>query len=128
MAAPFRHRFPLSVSSAQDPGFPDPRAEADRIARVLRARPSWCPDQAKPRSRSGPTSPPLPSSVGTTGPATARTSGGQDTYSGPWNARTSPILEVGNPAGPFIPLRDAIAMPCQFANVRLLTVNRVLSA
>jgi hypothetical protein len=52
-----------------------------------------------------------------------RTSGRQDTYSGPWNARASPILEVGNPAVPFIPLRGTIAMPRQFANVRLLTVH-----
>jgi hypothetical protein len=77
MAAPFRQRFPLSVSSAQDPGFPDPRAEADRIARVLRAQPSWCPDQALPRSHSGPTSPPLPSSVGSAAPATPEPAAGR---------------------------------------------------
>ena len=48
---------------------------------------------------------------------------GQDTYSGPWNARTSPILVIGNTGDPFIPLRDAVAMTRQLANARLLTVR-----
>jgi pimeloyl-ACP methyl ester carboxylesterase len=48
---------------------------------------------------------------------------GQDTYTGPWNARTSPILVIGNTTDPFIPLRDAIAMTRQLANARLLVVR-----
>ena len=48
---------------------------------------------------------------------------GQDTYTGPWNARTSPILVIGNTTDPFIPLRDAIAMTRQLANARLLVVH-----
>ena len=48
---------------------------------------------------------------------------GQDTYNGPWNAPTSPILVIGNTTDPFIPLRDAIAMTRQLANARLLVVR-----
>jgi pimeloyl-ACP methyl ester carboxylesterase len=48
---------------------------------------------------------------------------GQDTYSGPWNAPTSPILVIGNTTDPFLPLRDAIAMTHQLANARLLVVR-----
>jgi pimeloyl-ACP methyl ester carboxylesterase len=48
---------------------------------------------------------------------------GRDTYSGPWNAPTSPILVIGNTTDPFLPLRDAIAMTRQLANARLLIVR-----
>jgi pimeloyl-ACP methyl ester carboxylesterase len=48
---------------------------------------------------------------------------GQDTYSGPWNAPTSPILVIGNTTDPFLPLRDAIAMTHQLGNARLLVVH-----
>ena len=48
---------------------------------------------------------------------------GQDTYSGPWDAPTSPILVIGNTTDPFIPLQDAIAMTRQLANARLLVVR-----
>lgn len=48
---------------------------------------------------------------------------GQDTYSGPWNAPTSPILVIGNTTDPFLPLRDAIAMTRQLGNARLLVVR-----
>jgi pimeloyl-ACP methyl ester carboxylesterase len=48
---------------------------------------------------------------------------GQDTYNGPWNAPTSPILVIGNTTDPFLPLRDAIAMTRQLANARLLVVH-----
>ena len=48
---------------------------------------------------------------------------GQDTYNGPWNARTSPILVIGNTTDPFLPLRDAIAMTRQLGNARLLVVH-----
>jgi pimeloyl-ACP methyl ester carboxylesterase len=48
---------------------------------------------------------------------------GQDTYSGPWNAPTSPILVIGNTTDPFLPLGDAIAMTRQLANARLLVVH-----
>jgi pimeloyl-ACP methyl ester carboxylesterase len=48
---------------------------------------------------------------------------GQDTYTGPWNARTSPILVIGNTTDPFLPLRDAVAMTRQLANARLLVVH-----
>ncbi len=48
---------------------------------------------------------------------------GQDTYNGPWNAPTSPILVIGNTTDPFLPLRDAIAMTRQLANARLLVVR-----
>ncbi len=48
---------------------------------------------------------------------------GQDTYTGPWNAPTSPILVIGNTTDPFIPLQDAIAMTHQLANARLLVVH-----
>jgi hypothetical protein len=41
---------------------------------------------------------------------------GQDTYNGQWNARTSPILVIGNTTDPFLPLRDAIAMTRQLAD------------
>jgi pimeloyl-ACP methyl ester carboxylesterase len=47
----------------------------------------------------------------------------QDTYRGPWNAPTSPILVIGNTTDPFIPLRDAVAMARQLANARLLVVH-----
>ena len=43
------------------PRLPDPRAEADWIARALRAKSSWCPRPGITRSRSGPTSPPAQS-------------------------------------------------------------------
>jgi hypothetical protein len=118
----------LGVMGEQDPGFPD-RAEADWIARALRAQAVMVPRPGTPHSRSGPTSPPLPAcaswnrspavlrtrliqpsvsaetgadrwrthlaaesdvnAAGSAAPAAARTSGGQDTYSGPWNARTA---------------------------------------
>ena len=48
---------------------------------------------------------------------------GQDTYNGPWNAPTSPILVIGNTTDPFLPLQDAIAMTRQLANARLLVVR-----
>jgi pimeloyl-ACP methyl ester carboxylesterase len=48
---------------------------------------------------------------------------GQDTYSGPWNAPTSPILVIGNTTDPSTPLHDAIAMTHQLANARLLVVR-----
>ncbi len=48
---------------------------------------------------------------------------GQDTYSSPWNAHTSPILVIGNTTDPFLPLRDDIAMTRQLANARLLVVH-----
>jgi pimeloyl-ACP methyl ester carboxylesterase len=48
---------------------------------------------------------------------------GQDTYNGPWNARTSPILVIGNTTDPFIPLRDTVAMTRQLGNARLLVVH-----
>ena len=48
---------------------------------------------------------------------------GQNTYNGPWNARTSPILVIGNTTDPFLPLRDAIAMTRQLGNARLLVVH-----
>ncbi len=48
---------------------------------------------------------------------------GQDTYTGPWNAPTSPILVIGNTTDPFLPLRDAIAMTHQLGNARLLVVH-----
>ena len=48
---------------------------------------------------------------------------GQDTYNGPWNAPTSPILVIGNTTDPFLPLQDAIAMTRQLANARLLVVH-----
>lgn len=46
-----------------------------------------------------------------------------DTYRGPWNAPTSPILVIGNTTDPSTPLRDAVAMTRQLANARLLTVH-----
>jgi hypothetical protein len=154
----------LGVMGEQDLGFPDPAGrKLTGSAASCAPKPSWCPRRALPRSRSGPTSPPLPSCAswnrspavprarliqpsmsaetgadrwlthraaepdvnvaGSAAPAAARTSGGQDTHSGPWNARASLIPEVGNPTGPFIPLRDAIAMPSRLANVRVLTVH-----
>jgi pimeloyl-ACP methyl ester carboxylesterase len=47
----------------------------------------------------------------------------QDTYRGPWNVPTSPILVIGNTTDPFIPLQDAIAMTRQLADARLLVVR-----
>ena len=47
----------------------------------------------------------------------------QDTYSGPWNAPTSPILVIGNTTDPSTPLRQAITMTRQLANARLLVVH-----
>ena len=46
-----------------------------------------------------------------------------DTYRGPWNAPTSPILVIGNTTDPSTPLRDAVAMTRQLANARLLIVH-----
>ena len=48
---------------------------------------------------------------------------GHDTYDGPWNAATGPILVIGNTTDPFLPLQDAIAMTSQLANARLLVVR-----
>ena len=48
---------------------------------------------------------------------------GQDTYSGPWNAPTSPILVIGNTTDPFLPLQADIAMTRQLGNARLLVVR-----
>jgi pimeloyl-ACP methyl ester carboxylesterase len=48
---------------------------------------------------------------------------GQDTYTGPWNTPTNPILVIGNTTDPFLPLRDDIAMTRQLANARLLVVH-----
>jgi pimeloyl-ACP methyl ester carboxylesterase len=45
------------------------------------------------------------------------------TYSGPWNARTRPILVIGNTTDPSTPLREAIAMTHQLASARLLVVR-----
>jgi pimeloyl-ACP methyl ester carboxylesterase len=46
-----------------------------------------------------------------------------DTYRGPWNAHTSPILVIGNTTDPSTPLQDAIAMSHELANARLLVVH-----
>jgi pimeloyl-ACP methyl ester carboxylesterase len=48
---------------------------------------------------------------------------GQDTYTGPWNAPTSPILVIGNTTDPFLPLQADIAMTRQLGNARLLVVH-----
>ena len=48
---------------------------------------------------------------------------GQDTYTGPWNAPTSPILVIGNTTDPFLPLQAEIAMTRQLGNARLLVVH-----
>ncbi len=48
---------------------------------------------------------------------------GQDTYSGPWNAPTSPILVIGNTTDPFLPIQADIAMTRQLGNARLLVVR-----
>jgi pimeloyl-ACP methyl ester carboxylesterase len=48
----------LVVMGEQDPDFPDPRAEADWVARALRARVVMVPGAGHYPSRSGPTSPP----------------------------------------------------------------------
>jgi hypothetical protein len=103
MAAPFRQRFPLSVSS---------------VRAILRCRGTVAAIIGRCL-----TAEPDINAAGSAAPAAARTSGGQDTYGGPWNTRTSPILEVGDPTGPFIPLRNAVAMPRRLADVRLLTVH-----
>ena len=60
------------------------------------------------------------------GPLTSRAPPGrcgQDTFSGPWNAPTSPVLVIGNTTDPFLPLNDAIAMTRQLANARLLVLR-----
>lgn len=47
----------------------------------------------------------------------------QDVYRGPWNARTSPILVIGNTGDPATPFRDSVAMTRLLGNARLLTVR-----
>jgi hypothetical protein len=51
----------LVVMGEQDPDFPDPRAEADWVARALRARVVMVPGAGHYPSRSGPASPPAQS-------------------------------------------------------------------
>lgn len=46
-----------------------------------------------------------------------------DTYQGPWNAPTSPILVIGNTTDPATPLRNSVAMSHDLANGRLLVVD-----
>ena len=46
-----------------------------------------------------------------------------DTYRGPWNASTSPILVIGNTVDPATPLRNSVVMAHQLANARLLVVD-----
>ena len=48
---------------------------------------------------------------------------GHDTYTGPWNTPTSPILVIGNTTDPFLPLQADIAMTRQLGNARLLVVH-----
>jgi pimeloyl-ACP methyl ester carboxylesterase len=46
-----------------------------------------------------------------------------DTYRGPWNAPTSPILVIGTTLDPSTPLRNSIVMANELANARLLVVH-----
>jgi pimeloyl-ACP methyl ester carboxylesterase len=46
-----------------------------------------------------------------------------DTYRGPWNAATSPILVVGNTTDPATPLQNSVAMSHELADARLLVVH-----
>ncbi len=46
-----------------------------------------------------------------------------NTYRGPWNAATSPILVVGTTTDPATPLRNSIVMTRELANARLLVVH-----
>jgi pimeloyl-ACP methyl ester carboxylesterase len=46
-----------------------------------------------------------------------------DTYRGPWNASTSPILVIGNTTDPSTPLQNSTAMSHELANARLLVVH-----
>jgi pimeloyl-ACP methyl ester carboxylesterase len=46
-----------------------------------------------------------------------------DTYRGPWNAPTSPILVIGNTTDPATPLQDSVVMSHELANARLLVVD-----
>ena len=46
-----------------------------------------------------------------------------DTYRGPWNAPTSPILVIGTTTDPATPLRNSVVMAHDLANARLLVVN-----
>ncbi len=46
-----------------------------------------------------------------------------NTYRGPWNAPTSPILVIGNTTDPSTPLRNSVVMADELANARLLVVH-----
>jgi pimeloyl-ACP methyl ester carboxylesterase len=46
-----------------------------------------------------------------------------DTYRGPWDAPTSPILVIGNTTDPSTPLQNSVAMVHELANARLLVVH-----
>jgi len=46
-----------------------------------------------------------------------------DTYRGPWNAATSPVLVIGNTVDPSTPLQNSIAMSHLLADARLLVVD-----
>jgi pimeloyl-ACP methyl ester carboxylesterase len=46
-----------------------------------------------------------------------------DTYRGPWNAPTKPILVIGNTTDPSTPLHNAKVMTRELANARLLVVH-----
>lgn len=48
---------------------------------------------------------------------------GVNTYSGPWNAHTSPILVINNANDPATSLANAKAMTDELGNARLLVVN-----
>jgi hypothetical protein len=61
IAALVAQRSGLVVMGEQDPDYPDPRAEADWIARALRGQVVMVPEAGHYRSRSGPTSPPAQS-------------------------------------------------------------------
>jgi pimeloyl-ACP methyl ester carboxylesterase len=47
-----------------------------------------------------------------------------DTYRGPWNAPTKPILVIGNTTDPSTPLHNSEVMTRELANARLLVVRQ----